>query len=353
MKQALLYVGCYVLSYGFVWAQTIYMLATNMSPPTALTLLSSLFFPAQGFINIFIYCRPHIVSLRREFPSEYTWFQAFVRVLKSGGDDPLTTQERRLHSIRRASTKFSLISEMDFTDGEVDAAVLSSVVGLNRFSESDSNDSIAGLIRKAELCERRRSSFGPQIDIEDPTEVASWSHNSKHIEMLESSNRSRGEDMFSIPNGDAGNLKSLESGALKDVALNHNGDGSKHETTAHPEEDAVRHEQQEDVKAQEDRNGLETREMSDDDSSQNSKTNKSLDEIIHDAEKVLEETMGEFLAIANEEGSIETKSDPPDNRSEYSASDTSLDLGDSYPPELLFQSIEDTNDIELNDTINR
>lgn len=100
-KQALLYIGSYILSYGFVWAMSLHSLATKKPPLTWLRVLSSIFFPLQGFINIFIYCRPHIVSLRALFPEEYTWLQAFVVVLKSGGDDPLSAQERRSSTVSR------------------------------------------------------------------------------------------------------------------------------------------------------------------------------------------------------------------------------------------------------------
>ena len=85
-KQALLYVGSYVLTYGLPVTQSFYVYTTKKDPPIALFYLMNIFLPMQGFINIFIYCRPHIVSLRKRYPDEYTWFQAFKVVLKSGGD---------------------------------------------------------------------------------------------------------------------------------------------------------------------------------------------------------------------------------------------------------------------------
>jgi len=85
-KQALLYTGSYFLTYGFPWAETIYVNATGKEAPTLLGILIAIFFPLQGFINIFIYCRPHIVSLRKKYPENYTWLQAFIVVMRSGGD---------------------------------------------------------------------------------------------------------------------------------------------------------------------------------------------------------------------------------------------------------------------------
>lgn len=129
-KQALLYVGSYILSYGFVWGQSLYSLASKKPPLLWLRLLSSIFFPLQGFINIFIYCRPHIVSLRTYFPDKYTWFQAFVVVLKSGGDDPLSAQQRRPTPVNRLqqstqnrnSQSCRSLSEMD-SDSSCGASV--------------------------------------------------------------------------------------------------------------------------------------------------------------------------------------------------------------------------------------
>ena len=157
MKQALLYVGSYVLSYGFVWAMSIYSLATKMPAPVALRFLSSIFFPLQGFVNIFIYCRPHVVSLRRDFPDDYSWFQAFKRVLKSGGDDPLTSQERRLSSMRRASSARRQSAMTNIIEEDP--------------SDADSNDAIARMILKAEMCEQRSSCVTSRVsDIENQSE---------------------------------------------------------------------------------------------------------------------------------------------------------------------------------------
>lgn len=150
-KQALLYIGSYILSYGFVWAQSLHSLATKSPPLIWLRVLSSIFFPLQGFVNIFIYCRPHIVSLRSNFPDEYTWFQAFIVVLKSGGDDPLPSQRRKSSAHKRlqqsspaCNRRFSAsLMEMD--------------------SDSSTNGSVAVMSEK-------KSSFATiPVDIENQT----------------------------------------------------------------------------------------------------------------------------------------------------------------------------------------
>ena len=128
-KQALLYVLSYILSYGFVWGQSIYSIATKKPPLAWLRVLSATFFPLQGFMNIFIYCRPHIVSLRAHSPDEYTWFQAFVAVLKSGGDDPVDAQGRRL--LRNNSGQKSL------------EAMRNATKAVSTISKSTSNSSLS------------------------------------------------------------------------------------------------------------------------------------------------------------------------------------------------------------------
>eukprot|EP00536_Pseudo-nitzschia_multiseries_P002175 jgi/Psemu1/5036/gm1.5036_g len=196
--QAMLYVGSYVLSYGFVWAQTIYIIATNMQPPKVLMLLSSIFFPLQGFINVFIYCRPHIVSLRRSFPDEYSWFQAFVRVLNSGGDDPLTTQERRM--IRRLSSNRTVSQQS--TAPRRSSGFLS---GRDYSDAGSSEESLALSIAKTELCERRLS-VTSRTDVEDQSveelarAVCDEFNENKRTDTFETGDRGQG---ICIPRGDA------------------------------------------------------------------------------------------------------------------------------------------------------
>ena len=57
-------------------------------------ILSRFFTPLQGLFNIIIYCRPHVVSLRKKNP-EYTLWKAFWVTVKTGGDHNLAGQRRR------------------------------------------------------------------------------------------------------------------------------------------------------------------------------------------------------------------------------------------------------------------
>jgi len=98
--QVLLYMCSFFLTYIFgLVARIIQMQGAQV--PYAVILLGRFFLPLQGFFNILMYTRPHIVSLRRNNP-EYSWFKAFGIVFKSGGDNDSVGQSQR-SSTRPAS----------------------------------------------------------------------------------------------------------------------------------------------------------------------------------------------------------------------------------------------------------
>ena len=107
-KQALLYVGSILLSYGFQWVNAIIIFIRGKEIKI-IAQLGSFFFPLQGLFNIFVYCRPHIVALQKKYPGEYSWFRAFKVVLMSGGDSCHKTvnSERKQYQeiqIKKAAT---------------------------------------------------------------------------------------------------------------------------------------------------------------------------------------------------------------------------------------------------------
>ena len=53
-----------------------------------------MFNPLQGFFNVFIYCRPHVLAVKRSNP-EYSWLKAMYLVVRSGGDNNSAGQGRR------------------------------------------------------------------------------------------------------------------------------------------------------------------------------------------------------------------------------------------------------------------
>ena len=91
--QALLYMGCFFLTY--ICSVTSQLLnSQGKEVPFVLLLLARFFLPLQGFFNIMVYTRPHIVSVRRNNPT-YFWFKAFGIVFKAGGDNDSAGQAQR------------------------------------------------------------------------------------------------------------------------------------------------------------------------------------------------------------------------------------------------------------------
>ena len=96
-KEVMLQAFCYVLCYVVTWIlpytnQT--MEGMKMKVPYALRLTSRFINPGQGILNILVYTRPHVNSLRRAYP-EYSWLKAFTIVVKSGGDNDGIVRKRR------------------------------------------------------------------------------------------------------------------------------------------------------------------------------------------------------------------------------------------------------------------
>lgn len=91
--QALLCTGCFFLTYIFsVTARMIQMQGKEVS--FAVLFLARFFQLLQGFFNIMVYMRPHIVSLRRNNPA-YSWFKSVTIVFKAGGDNDSVGQVQR------------------------------------------------------------------------------------------------------------------------------------------------------------------------------------------------------------------------------------------------------------------
>lgn len=87
---ALLYIGSFFLCYIFTLVTRIVKFFRN-DEPFALALLNRVFLPSQGFFLIMVYCRPNVLSLRKNHP-EYSRVKAFWLVLKSGGDQDQAAQ---------------------------------------------------------------------------------------------------------------------------------------------------------------------------------------------------------------------------------------------------------------------
>lgn len=64
----------------------------------SLELLRELFYPMQGFVNVFVYTYPHVAMLRKSNP-EFGRFWAFYAIIMSGGDHDQISNWRTLRRI--------------------------------------------------------------------------------------------------------------------------------------------------------------------------------------------------------------------------------------------------------------
>jgi len=91
--QALLYILAFLSS--VVFSAAVRIIESGGKPvPFAVYVLSRVFTPLQGFLNILVYTRPHVSSRRNQNP-ECSWLTAFWETIKSGGDNDTAGQSRR------------------------------------------------------------------------------------------------------------------------------------------------------------------------------------------------------------------------------------------------------------------
>jgi len=91
--QALLYTGAFFLCYApliILSAILIFGLPVSTTFLESLNFRVALFYPLHGLFTILIYTRPAVGHFRRGNP-EYSWLNAFVLVLKAGGEAPIVS----------------------------------------------------------------------------------------------------------------------------------------------------------------------------------------------------------------------------------------------------------------------
>eukprot|EP00586_Coscinodiscus_wailesii_P001793 CAMPEP_0172492520 /NCGR_PEP_ID=MMETSP1066-20121228/23706_1 /TAXON_ID=671091 /ORGANISM="Coscinodiscus wailesii, Strain CCMP2513" /LENGTH=177 /DNA_ID=CAMNT_0013262197 /DNA_START=581 /DNA_END=1114 /DNA_ORIENTATION=+ len=98
MKQAIMYIFSFLLTYSFTVAHLIYIGVRGESSIT-LAILESMFLPLQGFNNFLIYARPIINRNRIENPGK-SYFWAFRKMLRDSNNP--SHQRRREKSIELA-----------------------------------------------------------------------------------------------------------------------------------------------------------------------------------------------------------------------------------------------------------
>ena len=136
MIQASLYVLAYFVTNFFPWYLVIVFEIMKQQPSDMSLLMTSIFYPLGGLFNILVYTRPKVLSLRRKNPRQYSWFQAFVIVIRAGAVVPMVVvEEENSPSLPRES--LVNLTSIDTPPVLILANVLSSGIISGNHSEPD------------------------------------------------------------------------------------------------------------------------------------------------------------------------------------------------------------------------
>lgn len=83
LVQALLYVGVHFLIYIIPLSTYFWAIRDNDYPSLMVAIIISIFYPVGGLLNILVFTRPKVLSLRRRH-MEFSYFRAFYMVVKAG-----------------------------------------------------------------------------------------------------------------------------------------------------------------------------------------------------------------------------------------------------------------------------
>lgn len=92
-QQAILFIFAFIFTRGLSYVNRALELFHGSSP-FWLHCFAKTFLAFQGVFNIFVYTRPHVTTFRRRNHGS-SWIQAFVAVVKRGGDSDRITSRRR------------------------------------------------------------------------------------------------------------------------------------------------------------------------------------------------------------------------------------------------------------------
>lgn len=85
--QASLYVFAFLLTYLTVWISLLVSIIAEEEPSDFVKICTSIFYPIGGALNILVFTRPKVLTLRRRNPDR-SWIWAFVAVIMAGGAVP-------------------------------------------------------------------------------------------------------------------------------------------------------------------------------------------------------------------------------------------------------------------------
>ncbi len=91
-SQALLYVLVYIVTHLFHWIGFIIVAILRNKLNDVFVYAGTLLYPLGGMFNILVYCRPKVLSLKRNNP-QYSWIKSFFLVVRAGGTVPMVVVE--------------------------------------------------------------------------------------------------------------------------------------------------------------------------------------------------------------------------------------------------------------------
>ena len=91
-SQALLYVLVYIVTHLFHWIGFIIVAILRNKLNDVFVYAGTLLYPLGGMLNILVYCRPKVLSLKRNNP-QYSWIKSFFLVVRAGGTVPMVVVE--------------------------------------------------------------------------------------------------------------------------------------------------------------------------------------------------------------------------------------------------------------------
>ncbi len=107
MLQAFLYVGAFIFSFFPTWMFIVCLLSGFSYESMLLSVLEiyvGICYPIQGLLNIYVYTRPFVNSLRRRHP-QCSWLHAFFLVFSAGGEVPDDIDPKKLKRFHCCSRK--------------------------------------------------------------------------------------------------------------------------------------------------------------------------------------------------------------------------------------------------------
>ena len=158
--QACYFVLAFFVTFSCFMVQQIILIAERQ-PTVFLFRVVAVFYPLGGFLNVLVYTRPKITSLRIRY-SEYSWLRAFWYVIKAGGDMPRREEHKIVVDVAFPvrSRAFGVLESPSAALPGSPSLAISSGGCLYDGSQSFGTDNIAYSYRSKELWKYNKNDSG-------------------------------------------------------------------------------------------------------------------------------------------------------------------------------------------------